>query len=104
MPCRSAGLACAAATVWASMWTQRAAGAPPTEWHPVGITGGGAFFAPSFHPTDSQVLMATTDMSAVFRSGDGGASWATLPYTDMGGGRPAQVETCPSLFHLLLTC
>jgi hypothetical protein len=65
---------------------------PPAKWTPSGITGGGAFFSPGFHPTDGNVITATTDMSGVFHSRDGGSTWATLPFGTIGGGRPAQVR------------
>ena len=42
-----------------------AVAAPPRSWRPSGITGGGAFFSPGFHPSDASVLTATTDMGAV---------------------------------------
>ena len=92
---------------------------PPTAWEPRGITGGGAFFSPGFHPRDETLLTATTDMGVVrfqcnsrefsvisggfpfslgytklqvFRSADMGGSWVSLPFGDLGGSRPAQVR------------
>ena len=65
---------------------------PPSAWEPRGITGGGAFFSPGFHPLDETIITATTDMGVVFRSSDSGASWSSLPFGVIGGGRPAQVR------------
>jgi hypothetical protein len=65
---------------------------PPTVWLPRGITGGGAFFSPAFHPTDATLLAVTTDMGSVYRSSSAGDSWETLPFRQASGGRPAQVR------------
>ena len=69
-----------------------AAAGPPTAWTPRGITGGGAFFAPAFHPTDPKIMTVTTDMGVVFRSSTMGDTWESLSYAEIGGGRPAQVR------------
>ena len=65
---------------------------PPSSWEPRGITGGGAFFSPGFHPLDESIITATTDMGVVFRSEDMGGSWTSLPFSDIGGSRPAQIR------------
>lgn len=65
---------------------------PPSSWEPRGISGGGAFFSPGFHPLDESIITATTDMGVVFRSTDMGGSWTSLPFGDIGGSRPAQIQ------------
>jgi hypothetical protein len=69
-----------------------AAALPPSSWEPRGITGGGAFFSPGFHPTDASIITATTDMGVVFRSSSSGATWESLPFGNIGGSRPAQIR------------
>ena len=64
-----------------------AAALPPSSWEPRGITGGGAFFSPGFHPTDASIITATTDMGVVFRSSSSGATWESLPFGNIGGSR-----------------
>lgn len=66
--------------------------APPIEWLPRGITGGGAFFSPALHPTDADTLGLTTDMGSVFLSSSGGDTWKTLDFEQIQGGRPAQLR------------
>lgn len=69
-----------------------AAVGPPTAWTPRGITGGGAFFSPAFHPTNPNIMTVTTDMGVVFRTSTMGDTWQSLQYAEIGGGRPAQVR------------
>ncbi len=53
------------------------------EWVSKGIGGGGAFFVPSISPFDDNEFFTVTDMSAVFRSGDGGETWETINFTQI---------------------
>ncbi|MBS1723148.1 MAG: hypothetical protein JSS66_09385 [Armatimonadetes bacterium] len=62
---------------------------PPKVWRSTGIGGGGAFFAPSFSPYDSNSLAVSSDMSDQFRSANFGKSWTTTPFTRLVTGRNA---------------
>lgn len=50
---------------------------PPTTtlWEPAGFGGAGAFISLHFHPTQPNILYATSDVAGVFRSSNGGDSW-----------------------------
>jgi hypothetical protein len=41
-------------------------------WEPVGLSGGGALFAPAISPVDPNLMMLNCDMSAAYVSEDGG--------------------------------
>ena len=60
-------------------------------WQSRGIGGGGALFAPAISPFDKQIYMST-DMGAVFHSGDYGATWTTVDFRALGGGASAQMR------------
>lgn len=48
-------------------------------WEPIGPGGGGTLTAPAVSPHDPNLLFAGCDMSGVYRSTDGGASWRMIP-------------------------
>jgi len=50
------------------------------EWTSVGPGGGGAMYAPVISPHDSNLMFIACDMSGLYRSTDGGASWTMLDY------------------------
>jgi photosystem II stability/assembly factor-like uncharacterized protein len=60
-------------------------------WQSRGVGGGGALFAPAISPFDKRIYMST-DMGAVFYSGDFGASWTTVDFRALGGGAKAQMR------------
>jgi hypothetical protein len=47
----------------------------PVKWEPVGLSGGGSMYRPSFSPVDPKFMMINSDMSCVFISRDGGHNW-----------------------------
>ena len=60
----------------APAWAQTAGGAAkPVKWEPIGLSGGGSMYRPSFHPLDKQFMMINSDMSCVFISRNGGQTW-----------------------------
>ncbi len=85
LPCRS--LLCA--TSLALLATSPVAA---WEWESRGIGGGGALYSPSISPHDPNLVFLATDMSAVFRSADFGASWTTLHFARLQGGVETQVR------------
>jgi len=50
------------------------------DWVPVGPGGGGAMYAPAISPHNPNLMFISCDMSGVYRSTDGGASWTMLDY------------------------
>ncbi len=63
-------------------------------WEPVGLSGGGALFAPAISPADPQLMMVNCDMGAAYLSEDGGHNWRMI--------RHAQLKTdteCRPAFH-----
>lgn len=65
-----------------------AAWAPAQEqvFQPMGVGGGGAIFAPSVSPYDSNFMLISTDMGGCYRSYDGGKSWTQIPFTQLAAG------------------
>ena len=47
-------------------------------WEPIGLSGGGSMYRPSFSPLDPKFLMINSDMSDVFISRDGGLTWEMI--------------------------
>ena len=47
-----------------------AADGPPRQpgWEPIGLSGGGAMFAPAISPRDGRLMMVNCDMSAAYIS------------------------------------
>ncbi len=78
--------------VCASVAMVAIAGAQPAAWESRGIGGGGALFAPSFSPHNASVFTIATDMSALFRSTNQGASYDVVPFTEIQGNRLAMVQ------------
>ncbi len=70
-------------------------------WESRGIGGGGALYSPAFSPHAVGDVFMATDMTAVFRTGDGGASWQKLPFTELRGGVETTVQftSDPDIFY-----
>ncbi|MBM4295354.1 MAG: hypothetical protein FJ126_10710 [Deltaproteobacteria bacterium] len=60
--------------------------APGAGWESRGIGGGGGLFCPAISPHDHNLVYMSTDMSAVFKSGDFGRNWTTLDFRQLQGG------------------
>jgi photosystem II stability/assembly factor-like uncharacterized protein len=76
----------------------RAAEAPASAWEPVGLSGGGALFAPAVSPADPKRMMINCDMSGAYLSADGGRSWRMIHHTQLRSNircRPAFHPTDP---------
>ncbi len=74
---------------------------PPNNWQSIGIGGGGATFAPSFSPFNSNEVYASCDMSELFHSLDLGTTWTTVNFANIQGGRLAKVNftSNPSILY-----
>jgi photosystem II stability/assembly factor-like uncharacterized protein len=64
------------------------------KWEPVGLSGGGSMFRPSFSPVDPNVLMINSDMSCLFMSHDGGKTWEM-----MNAGQVRSSTSCYPGYH-----
>jgi photosystem II stability/assembly factor-like uncharacterized protein len=68
--------------------------AQATHWHPLGISGGGAMFAPAISSADPNLMMLNCDMSAAYISEDGGRHWRMINHAQL------QSDTaCRPAFH-----
>jgi len=76
--------------------------APATAWEPLGLSGGGAMFAPAISPVDPKLMMVNCDMSAAYLSTDGGQNWRMLRYDQVRGNtncRPAFDPVDPRVIY-----
>ena len=64
------------------------------EWTNLGIGGGGAQFTPSISPIDPNLMIVSCDMSGVYRTTDGGASWKMIDWRQINSG-----INCYPVFH-----
>ena len=65
---------------------------PPTNFKSAGIGGGGALFSPSINPSNHNDIYMGCDMSELFHSTDGGATWGQLNFAKVQGGHDSQVQ------------
>src|SRR5207248_1852504 len=63
----------------------------PTSFQSRGIGGGGALFAPSINPANANDIYMGCDMSELFHSINGGASWNMMHYNKIQGGHDSKV-------------
>lgn len=69
----------------------------PAHWIARGPGGGGALYAPSFHPLNPLEMYVGSDMSDSFHTLDGGWHWQMLPFGQFGGNSSlAPVVMCAS--------
>ena len=66
--------------------------AQPTSFQAHGIAGGGAQYSPSINPANSNEIYSSTDMTDVYHSMDGGASWNVINFNNITGGQFAMVS------------
>ena len=64
----------------------------PTSFQSRGIGGGGALFSPSINPANTSEIYLACDMSELFHSTNGGASWNMLSYQSIQGGHDSKVQ------------
>ncbi len=81
-----------AATVLADEKEKPGKGA--TKWEAIGLSGGGAMFAPAVSPVDPKLMMVNCDMSAAYVSQDGGASWRMIHHSQLRA-----TTRCRPAFH-----
>ncbi len=55
------------------------------DWVPVGLSGGGAMFAPAISGADPKRILVNCDMSGAYRSLDGGRTWEMIHHAQLGG-------------------
>src|SRR5215471_7298744 len=68
------------------------AAGPPTQRVARGPGGGGALFAPSFSPHNTNELFISCDMSEVFHSTNLGATWDLYDFRQIQGNRESQIR------------
>ncbi len=66
--------------------------AQPTHFNPKGIGGGGAQFAPSINPANTNEMYVACDMSPLFHTLDGGVSWNVVDYHYIMANHATHVE------------
>lgn len=71
-----------------------------TSFRPRGPGGGGALFAPSQSPHDSEEIYVSTDMGSVFHSTSFGQRWATIPFRKLEGDTHSEVAFTHRPGHL----
>lgn len=64
----------------------------PLEWSDRGSGGGGALFSPSINPAAHDEIYIASDMSQLFRTANGGDTWTTTDFRQLGGNREARVQ------------
>ncbi len=64
------------------------------RWQSVGLSGGGAMFTPAISPHDPNLILLNCDMSAAYRSTDGGRNWQMLHWDQLLGS-----TRCRPVFH-----
>jgi len=79
------------------------ASGPPSQWIPRGPGGGGALFAPSFSPHNTNELYVSCDMSEVFHSTNLGVTWELSDFRQIQGNRESQIRftSDPSILYAL---
>lgn len=74
--------------------------AQPTNWQNKGIGGGGALFAPSISPTNSQEIYLQCDMTEVFHTTNSGTTWDQVHYKEListGGQHTVEFTSDPNV-------
>jgi photosystem II stability/assembly factor-like uncharacterized protein len=72
------------------------------RWEPMGLSGGGAMFAPAVSPADPNRMMINCDMSAAYTSADGGRTWRMIHRAQLHSNtqcRPAWHPTDPNTLY-----
>lgn len=63
----------------------------PGNWSSRGMGGGGAMFAPSINPSNSNELSIACDMTPLFQSTDQGGHWTTTPFNKISAGHASKM-------------
>lgn len=64
----------------------------PASFRSRGIGAGGGMFAPAISPHDPNLMFLAVDMSQVFRTMDGGLTWAIVDFTQLQGKQLTEVQ------------
>ncbi|MFO0953438.1 MAG: hypothetical protein U0835_20265 [Isosphaeraceae bacterium] len=64
----------------------------PAQWSVRGSGGGGALFSPQINPYNPAEMFVSSDMSELFHSTDGGATWRMLDFRQVQGGQGTRVQ------------
>ncbi|MDQ7781201.1 MAG: hypothetical protein RDV41_16020, partial [Planctomycetota bacterium] len=78
----------------ASASPQQKPGAGKAAWQPVGLSGGGAMFAPAISPADPKLMMINCDMSGAYITTDGGQNWKMIHLSQLRSS-----TRCKPAFH-----
>src|ERR1039458_4021157 len=75
--------------------------AAPTVWTPQGPGAGGAYFSPSFNPTNPNDIWVTSDESPMLNSTNLGQSWSVTNFNQFQGGVNSLVQftSSPSVLY-----
>ena len=65
-----------------------------SRWQNIGLSGGGAMFTPAISPHDPNLILLNCDMSAAYRSTDGGRNWEMYPWQQL-----LSSTRCRPVFH-----
>ncbi|MGQ9513861.1 MAG: hypothetical protein ACUVTL_02245 [Thermoproteota archaeon] len=63
-------------------------------WKSIGLSGGGAMYTPSISPHDPKLILLNCDMSAAYRTTDGGETWQMLHHEQL-----LSSTECRPVFH-----
>ena len=63
----------------------------PTIWNSRGMGGGGALFAPSINPANTNEISISCDMTPLFHSTDKGDNWITTPFEKISAGHASKM-------------
>ena len=55
------------------------------QWTNLGLGGGGGLYAPAFSPADPNRLLVSSDMGGLYRSTNGGETWAMIDWKQING-------------------
>ena len=66
----------------------------PSQWEPVGLSGGGAMFTPAISPVEPNLMLLNCDMGGAYLSEDGGHNWRMFNQAQLRGD-----TRCRPAFH-----
>ncbi len=64
----------------------------PSSWQPAGMGGGGALFAPSINPHQTDEIYVASDLTAMYHSNNFGESWSVVPFYELTALNESQIQ------------